>query len=35
MNMKKIFEAENSTEILEFLSLIRSIEEYQKIYNHA
>ena len=35
MNMKKIFEEENSIEILEFLSLIRNIEEYQKIYNHA
>ena len=35
MNMKKIFEEENSIEILEFLSLIRNIEEYQKIYNQA
>ena len=33
MNMKKIFEEENSIEILEFLSLIRNIEEYQQIYN--
>ena len=35
MNMKKIFEEENSIEILEFLSLIRNIEEYQQIYNDA
>ena len=33
MVMKKIFEKENSIEILEFLSLIRNIEEYQQIYN--
>ena len=35
MVMKKIFEKENSIEILEFLSLIRNIEEYQQIYNDA
>ena len=32
MNIKKIFKEESK---LKILALINSIEEYQKIYNHA
>ena len=32
---KKIFEEEESIEILKILGLITNIEEYQKIYNHV
>ena len=32
---KKIFEEEESIEILKILNLITNIEEYQKIYNHV
>ena len=31
---EKVFKEEESIEILKILSLITSIEEYQKIYNH-
>ena len=32
---EKIFEKEESIEILKILGLINNKEEYQKIYNHA
>ena len=32
---KKIFEKEESIQILKILGLINNIEECQKIYNHA
>ena len=32
---QKIFEDEESTEILKNLGLLPNIEEYQKIYNHV
>ena len=32
---KTIFKEEESIEILKILGLIDSVEEYQKIYNHA
>ena len=31
---KKIFEEDESIEILEIIGLITNIEEYQKIYDH-
>ena len=32
---KKMFKEEQSIEILKILGLINSIEEFQKVYNHA
>ena len=34
INMKKIFKEEESIEVLKTLSLIKNVEEYQKIYNY-
>ena len=33
--MKKIFEEEQSIEILTIFDLITNIQEYQKVYNHV
>ena len=35
INIEKIFQEEESIEVLKILGLINNIEEYQKIYNHA
>ena len=32
--MKKIFKEEESIEVLKTLSLVKNVEEYQKIYNY-
>ena len=34
INMKKIFKEEESIEVLKTLSLVKNVEEYQKIYNY-
>ena len=34
INVKKIFKEEESIEVLKTLSLIKNVEEYQKIYNY-